>query len=78
MWWTYNKTTKKAKNQGEEFVVQEENAKNLIIIFHSFAAKIDKYASQGGDSLLISSMGHVIWRPEKPGTLSLQEHYNFL
>lgn len=69
MRWTYNKTTTKAKNQGEKFFVQEENAKNLIIILHSFAAKIDKYASQEGDSLPTSPMGDVIWRPEKPGTL---------
>ena len=68
MWWTYNKTTK-AKNQGKGFFFQEENTKNLIIILHSFAAKIDKYASQEADSLLTSPMGHMIWRPEKPGTL---------
>ena len=69
MWWTYNKTTTKANNQGKGFFVQEENAKNLIIIFHRFAAKMDKYASQEADSLLKSSMGHKIWRPGKSGTL---------
>ena len=47
----------------------KENAKNLIIIFHRFAAKMGKYASQEADSLLTSSMGHKIWRPGKSGTL---------
>lgn len=62
--------TTKAKDQGNESFVQQEDTKILIIKLHSSAVKIAKYTYQKSDCLLLVSLdgahGKEIW---KPGTL---------